>query len=130
MMLDGKNGLIVGTADEQSIAFGCAEPLYRAGADLAISYLNPKAESYVRPLAERLKSGIIVACDVREKGQLEAVFARIREEWGRLDFLLHSIAYAEGHGQTQRMEVRPMQENLSRCHVLAATRSTSWGRRA
>lgn len=94
MPLAGKKGLVVGIANEHSIAFGCAEALRGAGADLAVTYLNAKAEPYVRPLAERLGSPIIVPCDVREPGQLEAVFSRIRREWGRLDFLLHSIAYA------------------------------------
>lgn len=94
MSLNGKKGLIVGIANEYSIAFGCAEAFFREGATLAITYLNAKAEPYVRPLAEQLASPIIVPCDVRESGQLEAVFSRIQEEWGNLDFLLHSIAYA------------------------------------
>jgi len=70
-----------------------SNPIARS-AELAITYLNAKAEPYVRPLAERLESPIIVPCDVREPGQLEAVFSRIRKEWGALDFVLHSIAYA------------------------------------
>ena len=94
MSLQGKRGLVVGIANDHSIAFGCAEALHGAGAELAITYLNAKAEPYVRPLAERLESPIVVPCDVREAGQLEAVFARIRAQWGRLDFVLHSIAYA------------------------------------
>ncbi len=94
MSLHGKKGLVVGIANEHSIAFGCAEAFHRAGAALAVTYLNEKAAPYVRPLAERLESPIVVPCDVREEGRLEAVFARIAEEWGRLDFLLHSIAYA------------------------------------
>ncbi|HTV34330.1 MAG TPA: enoyl-ACP reductase FabI [Methylocella sp.] len=94
MFLHGKKGLIVGIANEHSIAFGCADAFHRAGAELAITYLNAKAEPYVRPLAERLASPIIVPCDVRESGQLEAVFSRTNKEWGCLDFLLHSIAYA------------------------------------
>jgi enoyl-[acyl-carrier protein] reductase I len=94
MPLKGKKGLVVGIANEQSIAYGCAAALRRAGADIAVTYLNAKSEPYVRPLAERLDSPIIVPCDVREPGQLEAVFARIRDDWGRLDFLLHSIAFA------------------------------------
>lgn len=94
MTLHGKKGLIVGIANADSIAYGCAEVLRRAGAELAVTYLNGKAEPYVRPLAEQLESSIIVPCDVRETGQLETVFSRIRDEWGRLDFLLHSIAYA------------------------------------
>ena len=90
----GKKGLVVGIANERSIAFGCAQSFRTAGADLAITYLNAKAEPYVRPLAEALQSPIIVPCDVREPGQLETLFARIEKEWGRLDFLLHSIAFA------------------------------------
>lgn len=94
MSLEGKKGLIVGIANEHSIAYGCAEALREAGAELAITYLNGKAEPYVRPLAEQLDSPIVLPCDVREPGELEAVFDRIRREWGELDFLLHSIAYA------------------------------------
>jgi enoyl-[acyl-carrier protein] reductase I len=92
--LDGKKGLVVGIANEHSIAHGCAQAFRRNGAELAITYLNAKAEPYVRPLAERLGSRIIVPCDVREPGQIEAAFTHIRDSWGRLDFLLHSIAYA------------------------------------
>lgn len=94
MSLAGKKGLVVGIANEHSIAYGCAKAFRSAGADLAITYLNAKAEPYVRPLAEELESPIIVPCDVREPGQLEAVFERIRKGWGKLDFLLHSIAFA------------------------------------
>jgi enoyl-[acyl-carrier protein] reductase I len=68
--------------------------LHGAGAELAVTYLDAKAEPFVRPLAEQLGNPIMVPCDVREPGQLEAVFSRIQKEWGRLDFLLHSIAYA------------------------------------
>ncbi len=94
MSLNGRKGLIVGIANEQSIAYGCAQVLREAGADLAVTYLNATAEPYVRPLAEALGCPIIVPCDVREPGQLDAVFARIAEDWGHLDFLLHSIAFA------------------------------------
>ena len=92
--LKNKRGLILGIANAQSIAYGCAKVMREAGAELAITYLNDKAEPFVRPLVEQLGSPIIVACDVREPGQLEAVFARIAEEWGELDFVVHSIAYA------------------------------------
>jgi enoyl-[acyl-carrier protein] reductase I len=94
MSLNGKKGLIVGIANEHSIAYGCARVLRDAGAELAVTYVNDKAVPFVRPLAEQLDSPIIVPCDVREPGQLEAVFSEIRDKWGRLDFLLHSIAYA------------------------------------
>ncbi|MBS0233251.1 MAG: enoyl-ACP reductase FabI [Proteobacteria bacterium] len=94
MPLSGKKGLVVGIANEHSIAYGCAKAFREAGADVAITYLNAKAEPYVRPLAEALQSPIIAACDVREPGQLETLFAQIEKEWGKLDFLLHSIAFA------------------------------------
>ncbi|KIZ40248.1 MULTISPECIES: enoyl-ACP reductase FabI [Rhodopseudomonas] len=94
MSLQGKRGLIVGIANEHSIAYGCAKVLADAGAELAITYLNDKAKPYVAPLADQLACPILVPCDVREPGQLEAVFAEIEKRWGRLDFLLHSIAYA------------------------------------
>jgi enoyl-[acyl-carrier protein] reductase I len=92
--LDGKKGLIVGIANEHSLAYGCARHMRGAGADLAITYLNAKAEPYVRPLAKALQSEIVMPCDVTVPGQIEAVCQRIQEDWGRLDFLLHSIAYA------------------------------------
>jgi enoyl-[acyl-carrier protein] reductase I len=92
--LTGKKGLVVGIANAHSIAYGCAKAFRAAGAELAITYVNAKAEPYVRPLAEEVASPIIVPCDVREPGQLENVFQEVARHWGRLDFLLHSIAYA------------------------------------
>lgn len=92
--LEGKRGLVVGIANADSIAYGCAKAFRAAGAELAVTYLNGKAEPYVRPLAESLEAKIIAPCDVREPGQLEAVFARMANEWEKLDFVLHSIAYA------------------------------------
>lgn len=94
MILANKKGLVVGIANDNSIAYGCAMAFRAAGAELAITYLNDKAMPYVRPLAESLNSPIFVPCDVREEGQLEAVFERIEKDWGKLDFVLHSIAFA------------------------------------
>lgn len=92
--LSGKRGLVVGIANESSIAYGCARAFRAAGAELAVTYLNAKAEPYVRPLAEAAKASIIAPCDVRISGDLEAVFEQIADKWGRLDFLFHSIAFA------------------------------------
>ena len=100
--LEGKKGLIVGIANEHSLAYGCARHMHAAGADLAITYLNAKAEPFVRPLTQALQSGIVLPCDVTVPGQVDAVFERIAQQWGRLDFLLHSIAYAKAedlHGR-------------------------------
>lgn len=92
--LSGKKGLVLGIANERSIAYGCARRFRQAGAELAITYLNDKAKPYVAPLAEGLDATILAPCDVREAGQLEAVFDEIADTWGRLDFVLHSIAFA------------------------------------
>jgi enoyl-[acyl-carrier protein] reductase I len=92
--LKGKKGLVLGIANDQSIAYGCARIFRQSGADLAITYLNEKAEKYVRPLAEGLQAPLIVPCDVQVEGQLESVFKVLAERWGGLDFLLHSIAFA------------------------------------
>lgn len=86
-------GLVIGIANDQSIAYGCARAFRAAGADLAFTYLNAKPKPYVHPLAESLDSAIVMPCDVREARQLEEVFAVIDRQWGRLDFVLHSIAY-------------------------------------
>lgn len=92
--LAGKRGLVVGIANEMSIAAGCAEAFRAAGAELAVTYLNEKAEPFVRPVTDRLGAAIVVPLDVRIPGQMEAVFDRIEHEWGSLDFVLHSIAFA------------------------------------
>ncbi|MCF3936725.1 enoyl-ACP reductase FabI [Acuticoccus sp. M5D2P5] len=92
--LNGKRGLVVGIANRHSIAAGCAEAFHQAGAELAVTYLNEKAEPFVRPVAEANGASLVVPCDVRVPGSLEAVFERIESEWGKLDFLLHSIAFA------------------------------------
>lgn len=92
--LRGKRGLIVGIANEQSIAAGCAEAFSRCGARLAATYLNEKAKGWVEPVADRLGAEWLAPCDVREPGQLEALFDQVRDRWGELDFLLHSIAFA------------------------------------
>jgi len=91
--LNDKKGLIVGIANEHSIAYGCASIFRDAGAELAITYLNAKADPYVRPLAEKFGS-LLMPCDVQDDSQVHAVFEAITKQWGMLDFLLHSIAFA------------------------------------
>ena len=92
--LSGKRGLVVGVANEASIAAGCARAFRAAGAELALTFLNEKARPWVEPVAQEVGAPLFLPCDVREPGQLEAVFDRITTEWGRLDFLLHAIAFA------------------------------------
>lgn len=92
--LQGKRGLVIGIANDASIAAGCARAFAAAGAELAATYVNDKALPHVRAVTEPLGCRILLPCDVREAGQLEAVFARLTKDWGRLDFLLHAIAFA------------------------------------
>jgi enoyl-[acyl-carrier protein] reductase I len=92
--LEGRKALVVGIANEQSIAWGCAKWLRALGADVAITYLNERARKFVEPLAHELESPICMPLNVTEPGQIEAVFARITKEWGRLDTVVHSIAFS------------------------------------
>jgi enoyl-[acyl-carrier protein] reductase I len=92
--LHGKRGLVVGIANADSVAYGCAAAFRRAGAELAVTYLNARAEPHVRPLADALGASIILPLDVEAPGEMAAAFAAIAERWGRLDFVVHSIAFA------------------------------------
>src|SRR6202012_1991001 len=93
-LLQGKRGFIVGIANEQSIAWGCARGFRALRADLAVTYLNDKAKKHVQPLAEALEAEILMPLDVAMPGQMEAVFDRLKKVWGSLDFLVHSIAFS------------------------------------
>ncbi|MBY0293057.1 MAG: enoyl-ACP reductase FabI [Alphaproteobacteria bacterium] len=92
--LKGKKGLVIGISNENSIAWGCANAFHQAGAELAITYLNEKAEPYVRPLAEKVQAQIIMPLNVQNEIQVDALFKAIKQKWGKLDFLLHAIAFA------------------------------------
>lgn len=92
--LSGRKGLVAGVANEHSLAWSAAEHFRNAGAELAITYLNDKAKPFVEPLARQVEAPIFLPCNMSVPGQLEAVFDAITERWGRLDFLLHSIAWA------------------------------------
>lgn len=92
--LEGKKGLVVGIANEHSIAWGCAGQMRAQGAELAITYLNDKAKPFVEPLAKEAGAPLFLPLNVQHEGELEAVFAAVEKTWGKLDFLLHSIAFA------------------------------------
>jgi enoyl-[acyl-carrier protein] reductase I len=93
-VLQGKRAFILGIANENSIAYGCARVFRQLGAELAVTYLNEKAKRFVEPLAQELGATIFAPCDVGKSGDLEAVFEQIRSKWGSLDIALHSIAFA------------------------------------
>lgn len=96
LSLEGKKGLVVGIANRDSIAWGCARALREAGATLAVTWLNDKARTHVEPLARELDAPIQLPLDVEQPQQMEALFDAIDAQWGKLDFVLHSIAYAPG----------------------------------
>jgi enoyl-[acyl-carrier protein] reductase I len=93
-LLEGKRGLVVGIANENSIAWGCAKAFRAFGADVAVTYLNDKARKHVEPLARELEAPILMPLDTNAPGQMEAVFETIARKWGELDFVVHSIAFS------------------------------------
>ena len=93
-ILKNKRALVVGIANEHSIAYGCAKAFHELGATLAVTYLNEKARTYVEPVAKELEAPLFMPLDVAKPGELEAVFEEIEREWGQLDILVHSIAFA------------------------------------
>ena len=94
-ILEGKKALIVGIANEDSIAYGCARAFHELGAEVAITYLNEKAKPHVQPLADAVDAKIFAPLDVTKPGELEALFDLVKKEWGELDIVVHSIASAK-----------------------------------
>jgi enoyl-[acyl-carrier protein] reductase I len=93
-VLTGRKALVVGIANDRSIAWGCAQAMRRAGAELALTYLNEKARPYVEPLARALEAPILMPLEVRDRAQADALFDAIAANWGGLDILVHSVAFA------------------------------------
>ena len=93
-VLTGRKALVVGVANDRSIAWGCAQAMRRAGAELALTYMNEKARPHVEPLAQKLEASIFMPLEVRDGAQVDALFDAIATKWGKLDILVHSIAFA------------------------------------
>ncbi len=93
-VLKDAKALVIGIANEHSIAYGCANAFHELGAELALTYLNEKARPYVQPLARKLDAALFLPLDVSTPGELEKVFDAIGAKWGKLDILVHSIAFA------------------------------------
>jgi len=94
-LMAGKRGLIMGVANERSIAWGIAKTLAEHGAEIAFTFQGEALEKRVRPLAQSLGAQIVVNCDVADEGSVDQVFERLRTDWGKLDFLVHAIAYSD-----------------------------------
>ena len=93
-LMDGKRGIIFGVANDKSIAWGVAQQLHDAGAELAFTYLNGALEKRVRPLAASVGSTIILPCDVGSDDEIAAVFKELEQQWGTIDFVVHAVAFA------------------------------------
>ncbi len=94
-LMAGKRGLIMGVANKRSIAWGIAEAAHKAGAELAFTYQGEAIQKRVTPLAESVGSEIILPCDVTDEGSIDAVFHTLEEAWGKLDFVVHAIAFSD-----------------------------------
>jgi enoyl-[acyl-carrier protein] reductase I len=93
-ILNRQKALVVGVANDRSIAWGCAEAMHRAGAQIAMTYLNEKALPHVEPLARAVAAPLLLPLEVRDPAQMDALFAAVAAKWGRLDIIVHSIAFA------------------------------------
>jgi len=93
-ILNGRKALVVGVANDRSIAWGCAQAMHQAGAEIAMTFLNDRALPHVEPLARAVEAPLLLPLEVRDPAQMDALFAAIAEKWGRLDILVHSIAFA------------------------------------
>jgi enoyl-[acyl-carrier protein] reductase I len=95
-LLEGKRGLVFGLANKKSIAWGISQQCHEAGATLGFTYLNEALERRVRPLAESLGSELILPCDVQSDKDIDEVFREVEKAWGNVDFIIHSVAFADG----------------------------------
>ncbi len=101
-MFEGKKVLVLGVANDRSIAWGIAEALHREGAELAFNYLNEALERRVRPLAESIGCPNVFPCDVQQEDQIDALFDELKSRWGTIDAVVHSLAYAEKEDLSNR----------------------------
>jgi enoyl-[acyl-carrier protein] reductase I len=128
-LMQGKRGLVMGVANDHSIAWGIARTLAAHGAELAFTYQGEALGKRVRPLAESLGSELVLPCDVEDIGTLDATFDEIGKRWGNLDFIVHCIAWSDKSGLKGRY-ADTSRENFSRTMVISAFSFTEAVRRA
>jgi enoyl-[acyl-carrier protein] reductase I len=127
--LSGKRGLVMGVANNRSIAWGIAKAAHLAGAELAFTYQGEALEKRVRPLARDLDAQVVGHCDVTDSASIDAVFAEVRRIWGRLDFLVHCIAFSDKDELTGRY-VDTSAENFSKSLLISCYSFTAVAQRA
>ncbi len=128
-LMHGKRGLIMGVANDHSIAYGIARMLARHGAELAFTYQSEMLAKRVRPIAKELGSDLVLPCDVEDITTVDAVFARLQQEWGGLDFLVHSIAYSDKN-ELKGLYADTSRENFIRTMVISCFSFTEAAKRA
>jgi len=128
-LMDGKRGLIIGVANDHSIAWGIAKTLAAHGADLAFTYQGEAFGRRVKPLAESLGAKLCIPCDVEEPATVDAVFATLKKEWGKFDFVVHAVAYSDKNELKGRY-ADTTRENFARTMVVSCFSFTEIARRA
>ncbi len=128
-LMQGKRGLIMGVANDHSIAYGIARVLARHGAQLAFTYQGEQLGKRVKPLAKELGSDLVLPCDVEDIATVDDVFARLEYDWGEMDFLVHSIAYSD-KSELKGLYADTSRENFIRTLVISCFSFTEASRRA
>ena len=116
-LMKGKRGLVMGVANEKSIAWGMAKALHEAGAELAFTYQGDAFGKRVKPLAESLGSDILIDCDVTSEDNLDTVFSTLKDKWGTLDFVIHAIAYSDKNELQGRYVDTTLDNFLKTMHI-------------
>ena len=125
----GKKGLVMGVANDRSIAWGIADVLSKHGAELAFTYQGETFAKRVKPLAESAGSSIVLPCDVEDEASMDAVFAEIDKQWGKMDFLVHAIAYSDKE-ELKGKYLDTSRANFSRTMDISCYSFTALARRA
>lgn len=128
-LMQGKRGLIMGVANDHSIAWGIARTLHAHGAGLAFTYQGDALGKRVKPLAESLKSELVLPCDVEDIASVDAAFAALKEKWGKLDFVVHAIGFSDKNELKGRY-ADTTRANFSRTMVISCFSFTEVTKRA
>lgn len=128
-IMKGKRGLIMGVANERSIAWGMAKMAHEQGAELAFTYQGEALEKRVRPLAESVGSDIILPCDVTDESSIDATFKALEEKWGKFDFVVHAIAFSDKK-ELDGMYLDTSRENFLRTMDISVFSFTAVAQRA
>ena len=128
-LMAGKKGLVMGVANDRSIAWGIAQAARAQGAELAFTFQGEALEKRVRPLAESVGSSLVLPCDVADEASIDAVFDTLAKEWGKLDFVVHAIGYSDKEELRGRYADTSLQNFLTSMHISVYS-FTSVARRA